>query len=243
MSARACFPGYELAASSIAFSPNPGTEVRQLFVLLHGVGGEPEDLEPLGLALRVAFPGAAVLIPAGFQPCGAGQGNQWFSGIDAGPSEGGQSLPEALPALVDYVRAAQQRLRLHGKDTAIAGFSQGAVMALEAVHAHEGLAGRVLAFAGRYARLPTRAPRTTTIHLLHGADDPVMPVHEARLAQNRLAQLRADATIDVASRVGHELHPALIQRAIVRLKTCVPLRSWEDALQGDPAMPEGTTLH
>ena len=216
--------------------------MRQLFVLLHGVAGVPEDLEPLGLALRVAFPGAAVLIPAGFAPCETESGNQWFCTQDDDGS-GAPSLSDALPALVDYVRAAQRRLRLRGADTAIAGFSQGAVMALEAVHAHEGLAGRVLAFAGRYARLPTQAPRATTIHLLHGADDPVMPVHEARLAQNRLAQLRADATIDVASRVGHELHPALIQRAIVRLKTCVPLRSWEDALQVDPAMPAGTTLH
>ncbi len=54
-----------------------------------------------------------------------------------------------------------------------------------------------------------------------------MPVSHAQAAQSRLAALHGDATIDVASRVGHELHPALIQQAIVRLQTCVPLRSWE----------------
>jgi len=233
-----------MSASSIEFSPNPGTDVQQLFVLLHGVGGTPEGLEPLGLALRVAFPGAVVLIPEGFEPYdGGGAGRQWFSARDVDDRTRVQRVAQAMPALVDYVRAAQHRLKLRASDTALVGFSQGAIMALEAVQTQERLAGRVLAFAGRYAQLPTSAPPYTTIHLLHGAADAVMPVAHAQDAQKRLAALHGDCTIDVAWRVGHELHPALIQRAIVRLQTCVPLRSWEAAMQGDPAPPAGTTLH
>src|SRR5690606_17260588 len=113
----------------------------------------------------------------------------------------------------------------------------------EAAQAEEALAGRVLAFGGRYASLPSHAPRYTTIHLLHGADDAVVPVLHAKAAHGRLAQLRADATIDVASNVGHELHPALVERAIVRLKTCVPLRDWQTARQGVPVIPPGPSLH
>jgi phospholipase/carboxylesterase len=33
-------------------------------------------------------------------------------------------------------------------------------MALELVQAHDGMAGRVLAFSGRYAQLPKAAPTT-----------------------------------------------------------------------------------
>src|SRR3546814_20580466 len=90
-----------------------------------------------------------------------------------------------------------------------------AVMALEAVQAHYGLAGRVLAFSGRYAQLPKSAPQYTTIHLLHGADDAVMAVSHAQAAQARLDALHGDATIDVASRVGHE-----IGRASCRERVC-----------------------
>ncbi|HEY0294227.1 MAG TPA: esterase [Bordetella sp.] len=232
------------SSSSIEFYPNPGLEARLLFVLLHGVGGCPDNLEKLGLALRVAFPSSVVMIPEGFEVFdGGGTGRQWFSTRGVSEENRPERVAQALPALNDYVRAAQRRLKLKAADTALGGFSQGAIMALEAVQADERLAGRVLAFSGRYAALPDAAPRYTTIHLLHGADDVVMPVTHAQAAQHRLAQLQGDATIDVASRVGHELHPALVQRAIVRLQTCVPLRSWEAAMGHDQAPPPDATVH
>lgn len=232
------------ASNSIDFWPNPGTEVRQLFVLLHGLGGTPDGLESLALALRVAFPGAVVRIPEGFEAHdGSATGRQWFSVRDITEENRPERVAQALPALVEYVQAAQYSLRLKSADTALVGFSQGAIMALEAVQAHHRLAGRVLAFSGRYATLPEAAPPYTTIHLLHGADDDVMPVTHAQAAQGRLAELHGDSTIDVASRVGHELHPVLVQRAIHRLQTCVPLRSWAAAMAMDPAPPEGTSLH
>ncbi len=219
-------------------------EARQLFILLHGMGGAPESMRPLGEALRRAFPQAAILAPAGFEPAeGGGQGRLWFSVRGVDEENRPERVARALPALVEYIRASQARFHLLQSDTALAGFSQGAIMALEAVGAHDGLAGRVLAFSGRYARMPQWAPQYTTIHLLHGANDAVMPVAHAQQAQARLDELHGDSTIDIATRVGHELHPALIERAIVRLQTCVPLRSWEAALGLNQHPPSGSVIH
>ena len=230
--------------ATLEFLPDADIEIKQLFILLHGVGSTPHSLAGLIQAVRTAFPAAAILAPAGFEPYdGAGEGRQWFSvrGIDEDNRP--ERVARALPPLVDYVRAAQARFGLLQSDTALAGFSQGAIMSLEAVQAHDGLAGRVLAFSGRYAQLPKVPPQFTTIHLLHGADDRVMNVSYPQTAQAWLDSLHGDCTIDVASRVGHELHPALIQRAIERLQTCVPLRSWEAALGLDQAPSKGETLH
>lgn len=227
----------------IEFLPEPGTEVRQLFILLHGVGGTPANLVPLAEAVRAAFPASAVLIPEGFEPFDGGAGRQWFSVRGVSEDNRPERVAQALPPLEAYVKAAQARFGLLQSDTALAGFSQGAIMALELVQAHDGMAGRVIAFSGRYAQLPKAAPQYTTLHLLHGADDPVMPVALIQAAQARLDELHGDSTIDVATHVGHELHPALIQRAIVRLQTCVPLRSWEAALGLNQSPPDGTTLH
>ena len=219
-------------------------DVRQLFILLHGVGGTPDSLLPLAEAVRAAFPTAAVLIPEGFEPFdGGGAGRQWFSVRGVTEENRPARVAAALPALAAYVQQAQQRFGLLQSDTALAGFSQGAIMALELVQAHDGMAGRVMAFSGRYAELPKTAPRYTTLHLLHGSADPVMDVALIQAAQTRLDELHGDSTIDVATGLGHELHPALIQRAIVRLQTCVPLRSWEAALGLDQSPPDGTTVH
>jgi phospholipase/carboxylesterase len=237
------------STDDIELLPEQGP-VRQLFVLLHGVGGLPRSMLPLAVALRQAFPQAAILAPAGFDPFDGAPGNgrqnngrQWFSVRGIGEDNRPGRVALALPPLVDYLRAAQARFHLLQSDTALAGFSQGAIMALEAAAAHDGLAGRVLAFSGRYASMPRWAPQYTTIHLLHGADDSVMPVVHAQMAQARLHELHGDSTIDVATRVGHELHPALVQRAVVRLQTCVPLRSWEAALGLNRTVPAGSVVH
>jgi len=54
--------------------------VKQLFILLHGVGATPSDLLPLTNKLRAAYPNAAYLLPQGTSPFdGGGSGRQWFS--------------------------------------------------------------------------------------------------------------------------------------------------------------------
>lgn len=212
---------------------------QQLFVLVHGGAAGPQQLLPLAQACKKTFVNALVVLPYG--PVRDDDGLYGWLEPDAGRGEA--ALPErvahALPALIDLVRGIQARYELSGEQTALAGFAEGAMLVLEACSAQPGLAGRALAFSGRYARLPLQAPPVTTLHLLHGAADCVIPADRAREAHAHLAELRGDATLDIASTVGHELHEALIRQALHRLQTCVPLRSWEAALSELGSGPEG----
>lgn len=202
-----------------------------LFILLHGYGARPDDLLPLAEVLHHEFPQAAVLLPAGFEP-GPFAGHQWFPLQDISEANRPARVAAALPALVNYVRAQQQRFGIVNPDTALVGFSQGAIMALELAAAHDGLVGRVLAFAGRFATLPPRPPELTSLHLFHGEADTVVPARHSREAFEHLSDLQGDVSIDLASGVGHELHPALVARALIRLRTLIPLRTWRRALGG-----------
>ena len=210
----------------------------QLLLLLHGVGADGRSMAPLAQVLRAEFPQAAIVAPDAPHPFEAGgAGRQWFSvrGIDEA-----NRVPRAATALVPlatWVRATQQRLGVGSAATALVGFSQGAILALELAAAEDGLAGRVLAFAGRYARLPAVAPQHTTLHLFHGGADAVIPVAHARAALEHLAALHGDATIDIAEGVGHELHPVLLRCALQRLRTHIPLRTWQAALGAVPGRP------
>ena len=210
----------------------------QLLLLLHGVGADGRSMAPLAQALRAEFPQAAIVAPDAPHPFEAGgAGRQWFSvrGIDEA-----NRVPRAATALVPlatWVRATQQRLGVGPAATALVGFSQGAILALDLAAAEDGLAGRVLAFAGRYAQLPAVAPQHTTLHLFHGGADAVIPVAHARAALEHLAALHGDATIDIAEGVGHELHPVLLRCALQRLRTHIPLRTWQAALGAVPGRP------
>lgn len=205
--------------------------VKQLFILLHGVGARSSDLLPLANTLREAFPHAVFLLPDGTFPFdGGGSGRQWFSITGVTEANRASRVAAAMPALHALVREAQDRFKVLPPETALVGFSEGAIMALEFSVIHDGGVGRVLAFSGQFATLPDKAPELTTLHLLHGADDPVIPVEHAHAAYERIASLHGDATLDVASSVGHEIHAALSGRAIYRLQTCIPLRTWKQAL-------------
>jgi len=209
------------------------TPVKQLFILLHGVGARATDLVPLATKLKRVFPSAAFLLPDGTFPFdGGGNGRQWFSIRGVTEENRSGRVAEVMSNLYDIVQQAQDRLNVVQTDTALVGFSQGAIMALEFAKKHDGKVGRVLSFSGRFAALPEKAPELTTLHFLHGENDPVIPVAHARSAYDRLMELNGDATLDVASLVGHEIHPALSDRAIERLQTCIPLRSWQKALEG-----------
>lgn len=187
---------------------------RPLFVLLHDAGGSALDMLELGNRLGDAFAESAVLIPEGLT-----------GPLKAGDNDG--ALAGQVKALADFLRAQQQRFGVLQSDTALAGFGAGATLALALSDAHDGLVGRVLAFGGCYAVWPAKAPALTTLHLLHGQNDAVVPVARTRQDFAHLMELGADATLDVASTLGHELHPALMDQAVTRLQTCVPLRFWK----------------
>lgn len=205
----------------------------QLLLLFHGWAQDAAALAPLADALRREFPQAAVLVPESPTPADGGRkGRMWYSieGLADDRSLWPARVAEQLDVLAPWVRAQQQRLGVSQAATCLGGFSQGALLSLELVARHDGIAGRVLSFGGRWCMLPPAAPQLTTLHFLHGQDDAVFPVAEVQRALAHLSAHHGDATVDIAHGVGHQLHPALIERALFRLRNHIPLRTWQAAL-------------
>jgi phospholipase/carboxylesterase len=214
----------------------------QLLILLHGRGGRGASMRPLAEALRNRFPQAAIVAPDAPDAYEAGgPGKQWFSTQAMDDDARVARVSAALGPLREWVHATQDRLGVQRQATAIAGFSQGAILALELATLEDGLAGRVLAFAGRYAQLPSTAPRLTTLHLLHGSEDDVLPAQHARTALQHLGVLHGDATLDIAQGVGHQLHPSLIDNALHQLTSHIPHRTWRAAMGAAADVPDQPT--
>ncbi|WP_293998395.1 esterase [Sphaerotilus sp.] len=222
-----------MTARLIQSLPDTGAPA-QLFILLHGVGASADDLVPLAKALRASFPQAALLLPDGFDAFDAAptaQGRQWFSVVGVTEENRIERVQAVVPTLIDWVRGHQTRLGVGAAATALVGFSQGSIVSLEAAVAAPDLVGRVLAFSGRFARLPDVAPPLTTFHFFHGGQDTVIPAQQSTAAFEHVAALdNGDATLDIADEVGHALHPALLERAIFRLTHHVPPRLWREAM-------------
>ena len=214
-----------------------------LYLLFHGVGSGAAHMAPLAQRLAQEYPQAAVLCVDGPEAYDAvfsdgrhaepsvSVERQWFSIRRLDDANRASRVAAALPAFIGVIRSLQQRFGIGWERTALAGFSQGAVMALEAVQAEPQLAGRVLAFAGRHVAAPTHAPADTTVHLFHGLADAVIP-HAAVVESARgLMALGGDVTADVLPGIGHALDPALIDKAIDQLRSFLPKKVWREAMR------------
>lgn len=229
----------ERCVSEPVFIQQPAGPAQQLFLLFHGVGGQPQDLQPLGTALGQAFAQAAVLALPGPQACDLGRGRQWFSvrGIDDGNRA--ERVGQALPGFVAEVRRWQSQLQVSPAATALVGFSQGGILALEASKDSDLLAARVIAIGARYATLPERVHANCTLHLVHGKADAVMPYGLAVAAAEHLLRVDADVTADVLPFVGHEINEEVMEAVLARLQRYIPLARWREALAAAAAQSGG----
>jgi phospholipase/carboxylesterase len=197
----------------------PTPVARQLVLLFHGVGASASDMLPLAQALASALPQARVVSVQAPHASDFGSGFQWFSvqGIDEANRLG--RVAEALPRFVQTVRDWQHDSGLGAAATTLVGFSQGSIMALEAMQAVEPLAARIVAFAGRFASPPRAVPRETALHLIHGRDDRVIPSRQSIDAAAQLAALGARVTLDLVPGLGHGIDARALAVAMQRLQT------------------------
>ena len=206
----------------------PQPQAAQLILLFHGVGANAQSMAGLGQAYARAFPQAMVVaLDAPFPSELAPGGWQWFSVVGVTEENRVERVAAALPAFEDAVKYWQQQSGVDAAGTALVGFSQGAIMALASALRPEPVAARVVAIGGRFARLPEQPLHEgSSIHLLHGKADTVMPYSHAIEAAMRMKNLGADFTADVLPFIGHELHPDLVTLAVEKLQHHIPARLW-----------------
>lgn len=209
----------------------PAAPAKQLFLLFHGVGASPESMLPVAQELAQAFPQGMVVSVAAPLESDLGAGYQWFSVQGITEENRLVRVQDALPLFTKEVQHWQSVAQLSDKETALVGFSQGAIMALHASTQESNLAARVVAHSGRYAALPHSAPAKTTLHLIHGKKDDVIEYRHCVEAAHRLQSLGADFTADIIPFLGHEMSQESMGLIINNLKAHVPKHAWAAAME------------
>ncbi|MCA1324878.1 esterase [Herbaspirillum sp. alder98] len=178
-------------------------EPRQLVLLTHGVGSVPQSMLGTAAWFAARYPQAMIVSVASPCPSELGNGLQWFSVRGVTEENRQARIDDAMPRFLEAIAHWQAQAGVDATDTILAGFSQGAIMALESTRLAHAPAATIVAIAGRYANLPDTRP-AAAIHLLHGSADGVMPVALAQAAHARLLQLGAAVTLDIAEGIGHQ---------------------------------------
>ena len=184
----------------------PGARADLTLLLLHGTGGNEDDLVPLGEMLA---PGAPVLSPRG--PVLENGMPRFFRRL----AEGVFDVPDLIARsgdLAAFVGEAAKRYGFGTSRVVAVGFSNGANVAASVMLLHpEVLAGAVLLRA-MVPLSPTKRPDLSgrAALIASGRRDPIVPL---RQPEELAALLReAGADVEVAwSDTGHELTPGDLQ--------------------------------
>lgn len=109
---------------------------------------------------------------------------------------------------------------------ALAGFSQGAIMALDALASGRWPVAGVVAFCGRLAidDMPAALPGARAL-LIHGQEDGVISCLESESAAKRLAACGADVSCRIVPRLGHDFSSAGLTEASAFLAQCFGVTS------------------
>jgi phospholipase/carboxylesterase len=197
---------------------SPGHRANHLFVFLHGCGATAQSMIPIAFRFQARFPSAALVVPSGFNPDARGEVAQdWYPTRGLHVDNHRERVAAVLPDVEDLVRREQTNFNVPWNRTVLIGFSQGGTVALEAAKLPD-LAGAVVAFSARYARLPARGTRIRSrIHLVHGEFDSVVSRVYAERAARVLTGLHVPCTLDIVEDLGHALSPRAIGLGSLRL--------------------------
>lgn len=198
-------------------APSSGTAPKRIVVLLHGYGDDGNGLIGLGRYWAPLLPDALFVSPNAPSVCGAFAGGfEWF------PLANDRSLPwsegvrMAAPVLREFLRDLWAQTGLGAEDTFLAGFSQGAMMALHVGTSLETRLRGVIGFSGVFLppdSFATGAAAKPPIALVHGAEDEVLEVAHSREAAVQLSAAGHDVRLHIDPGSGHTIADAGLEFA------------------------------
>lgn len=190
------------------FIPAPEPQASRILLLLHGTGGDENDMIPLG---RDLDPMAALLSPRG-RVLENGM-PRFFRRLAEGVFDE-EDLVQRAHELADFVGAAATRYDFDPKRVIAVGFSNGANMAAAVLLLRpEVLAGAVL-FRAMVPIVPPVLPNLAHARVLlsSGTQDPIVPVENAERLAALLRKAGANATLRFEP-AGHRLGVGDIEAA------------------------------
>jgi phospholipase/carboxylesterase len=151
-------------------------------VFIHGLGGNGKDLIPL--VAQIKLPQTKFIFPSGpFPADDINEGRAWYQL----PRENGKGIDLSRKKLIELLQTIESS-GIPSNQILIGGFSQGAVMSLEAGLRYPKKLCGIIAVSGYLHAPETLSPEKTLsnkglpVLICHGVEDDVLPVEGSREA-------------------------------------------------------------
>ena len=167
---------------STIIKPEKDKDINNVFVLLHGYGGDGKDISMLTLNWKRHMPNTIFICPNGHEICPVNpSGYQWF---DLTKDDPNYILNESLKAekvINKFLDEVKEEYNFENKQISLSGFSQGCMMSINVGLTAGQAFSCIIGFSGKIINtenLRIRRKNFTNTLLCHGdQDDIVSPTH------------------------------------------------------------------
>ena len=183
--------------------------IKNAIILLHGYGGDGNDISTLTLNWKRFLPETIFFCPDGHEICSINpNGFQWFNLEKDDTSYIIQESLKAEKKLNNFISEIKSEYKLNNSEICISGFSQGCMMSINLGLTVEEKFNCIVGFSGKIIDkddIIKRIKSKTKMLLIHGDQDVVVPPSSLLEAKDFLIRNKINIETKMIKDCGHHI--------------------------------------
>ena len=163
---------------STIIKPENNSEIKNAIILLHGYGGDGEDISMLSMNWKRHLPNTIFVCPNGHEVCPINPtGYQWFDLTKDDPKYILEQSIKGERILNQFIDEIKKEFSLENDKICLSGFSQGSMMSINLGLTSDQEYNCIVGFSGKIINqedLKSRKKVSTSALLIHGDADQVV---------------------------------------------------------------------
>ena len=194
---------------STIISPEKKFEIKNAVILLHGYGGDGNDISMLAYNWKRYLSNTIFICPNGHETCGINPGGyQWF---DLSVEDESYILDQSLKAekiLNEFIKEIKNEFNLKNNQICLSGFSQGCMMSINLGLVSESEYNCIVGFSGKIINkknLENRIKTRPKILLIHGDMDNIVPPNNLLDSKDFLLRQKVEVNTKIIHNCEHNI--------------------------------------
>lgn len=187
----------------------PEKEIKNAIILLHGYGGDGNDISMLSLNWKRHLPNTIFICPNGHETCEINpSGYQWFDLTKDDPNYILKETKKAEEILKKFINEIKEEYNLINSKICLSGFSQGCMMSLNVGLTSEDKFSSIVGFSGKIINqsdLKQRVKNLTDVFLIHGELDDIVSPTFLLEAKDFLIREKINVESHMVKNCGHHI--------------------------------------
>jgi len=187
----------------------PEKEIKNAIILLHGYGGDGNDISMLSLNWKRHLPNTIFICPNGHETCEINpSGYQWFDLTKDDPNYILKETKKAEEILKKFINEIKEEYNLINNNICLSGFSQGCMMSLNVGLTSEDKFCSIVGFSGKIINqndLKQRIKNLTDVFLIHGELDDIVSPTFLLEAKDFLIREKINVESHMVKNCGHHI--------------------------------------